>query len=86
MSMNLALRVDGKIIDLYQTHTDLTLSAIKGDTFARYAAYVREAISIHTPAHKLAWDYDELEPDPAESHLRYVSALIAFAGARFVVI
>jgi hypothetical protein len=86
MSMNLALRVGGEYIDLYQTPTELTMSAIKGDTFERYAEYVHETISIHTPAHQSAWNYDELEPDPAETHLRYVSALIAFAGARFVVV
>ncbi len=84
--MNLKLRVDRETIDLYQTPTDLTLLAIKGDAFTWYAKYVREILSIHTPIHRLAWDYDELEPDPAETHLRYVSALIAFAGARFIVV
>ncbi len=86
MSMNLALRIGGEIVDLYQTPTDLTLWAIKSNTFERYAQYVREILSIHTPTHQLAWDYDEFEPDPAEAHLRYVSALIAFADARFIVV
>lgn len=84
--MNLALRVEGKTVELFQTPTALSLSAIRGDTFERYAEWVRQEFSIHTKSNKSAWNYDELAADPAETHLRHVSAMIAFAGAKFVVI
>ena len=46
MSMNLALLIDGRIdrdeIDLYQTDTDTTRMAMKGNAYEVYASYVRE--------------------------------------------
>lgn len=88
MSMNLSLRAGKESFEvLLQTPSTVTRAALaSSDPFEVYATWVRELFAKQNAERKQSWDYDELEPDPAEEHLKHVEVVIAFTGAKFVMV
>lgn len=81
MSMNLSLRLGKERFNiLYQTPSEVTRNVLaSSDPFQVYADWVCAKKTV-------PWQQDDLEPDPIDTHLKHVEVLIAFTGARFVMV